>query len=151
MSRPEVEFVDSLLAPLDGDLVRLLADDELIARLRTLSEGRVDPRAEVFFRAAGGGAVLGPLYGFDGIIAGWREWLSTFASYRLEFEDLFHDGHRVISLVRQTGRTIHGGVEVPSSPSAAIFDITDGVLTRAAFYMDRGDAAREEGFQLPGS
>ena len=59
------------------------------------------------------------------------------------------EGERVIVLVRQKGRTIHGGVEVPSSPSAAVVTVREGRLAGAAFYLDRTQAARDEGFELP--
>ena len=149
MSRNDVEAVSELLAPLSGDLVQLLQDEDFIGRLREAAGHLADPDAPVRFHAAEGVALDTDYRGFDGLIAGWREWLSTFASYHFELEDLFQEGDRVIVLVRQTGRTIHGGVEVPSSPSAAVFTVRDGRLTEAAFYLDRTLAARQEGFELP--
>lgn len=149
MSRDPLELAAILLAPLlGGDLVEFFADERRVEELRAHAEPYVDPDAEVVFHAADAVVLdVGP--GVGGVVAGWREWLSTFASYRVTIEDLRHEGDRVIVLVRQSGRTIHGGVEVPSSPSAAIFSIRDGRLVRLAFYLDRGDAAALEGFELP--
>ena len=139
MSRSDIETVASLLEPLNGDLVRELAQR---------GEEFAEPDAEVVFRAAEG-VELGPFRGFDGLISGWREWLSTFASYHFVVEDAFQHGDAVVVLVRQSGRTIHEGVEVPSSPSAAVFTVRDGRVARIAFYLDRTEAARKEGFELP--
>lgn len=149
MSRSGVEVVSQLLAPLSGDLVQLLQDDVFIETLRDVAKPLADPDAPVAFHAAEGVALENDYRGVDGLIAGWREWLSPFASYHLEWEDLFQEGDRVIVLVRQKGRTIHGGVEVPSSPSAGVFTLRDGRLAEAAFYLDRTQAARDEGFSLP--
>jgi ketosteroid isomerase-like protein len=140
------EIISELLA---GDLVQLLDDDAFIERLREVARPLADPDAPVTFNAADGVALTDDYRGVDGLIAGWREWLSTFASYHFELEDLFQEGDRVIVLVRQKGRTIHGGVEVPSSPSAAVLTVRDGRLAGADFYLDRAQAARDEGFELP--
>lgn len=148
MSPDPLELAGPLLAPLfGGDLVQFFADERRVQELRAQAEPYVDPDAEVVFHAADAVA-LEVRPGVDGVVAGWREWLSTFASYRVTIEDLRQEGDRVIALVRQSGRTIHGGVEVPSSPSAAVFTIRDGRLVRLAFYLDRGDAAALEGFEL---
>ena len=146
MSHSGAAIVDELLA---GDLVQLLHDDAFMERLREVARPLADPDAPVTFHAADGVALRNDYRGVDGLIAGWREWLSTFASYHFELEDLFQQGDRVIVLVRQKGRTIHGGVEVPSSPSAAVLTVRDGRLAGAAFYLDRTQAARDEGFELP--
>jgi ketosteroid isomerase-like protein len=137
------------MAPLDGDLVEQLADEDVVHELGELGKELAEPDAEVVFRAADGAVQLGPFYGFDGLIAAWREWLSTFGSYRITVEDAFQHGDRVVVLVRQSGRTIHGGVEVPSSPSAAVFSMRDGRVASIAFYLDRTEAAAAEGFDLP--
>ncbi|MEX2193685.1 MAG: nuclear transport factor 2 family protein [Thermoleophilaceae bacterium] len=149
MSPSGLESVAALLAPLRGDLVQLLGDDAFVARLRELAEPLAEPDAPVTFHAAEGVDLGRDYRGFDGLIAGWREWLSTFASYHFELEDVFQQDDRVIALVRQTGRTIHGGVDVPSSPSAAVFTLREGRVAEAAFYLDRAQAARAEGFELP--
>lgn len=150
MSRSDVEVVETLMAPLrgGGDLVELLADEEVVRGLGELGKDLAEPDAEVVFRAAGG-VEFGPFRGLDGLIAGWREWLSTFASYRIEVEQVFQHGDDVVVLVSQSGRTIHGGVDVPSSPSAAVFAMRDGRVARIAFYLDRTEAAKVEGFDLP--
>lgn len=142
------EILGTFLGPLDSDLVELFADEETALRLRDAVGHLVHPDAEIAFRGADG-VVLGPFRGVDGLIEGWREWLSPFAEYRVSLEERFVHGDRMISLVSQTGRTRHGGVPVPSPPSAAVWTLRDGLLARVVFYMDRAEAAEAEGFELP--
>lgn len=149
MSRSDTEVVVRLLEALDGDLVEILSDPERVRAIGELAAPLGEPDARITFHGADAVVLPGELRGFEGLIAGWREWLSTFASYSFDLERVFQDGDRVIVLVRQRGRTIHGGVEVPSSPSAGVFTIRDGRVARVAFYLDRTQAAKAEGFELP--
>ena len=148
MSRDTLDVIQGFLAPLAGDLVQTLGDEEAVARLRELGAEFIAPDAEIVFIGAED-VVLGPLRGVEGILEGWQEWLSTFASYRIDIEDVRQHGDRVILFVRQAGRTLHGDVEVPSSPSAAVFSMRGGRIVRIAFYLDRHGAAKAEGFELP--
>lgn len=148
VSPEQADLIRPFLEPLAGDLVELFADRE---RLRALAERAgplLDPDLEVSFHGGGAPALAGRFRGIEGLVAGWRDWLGSFASYRVEIERVMRCGDRIVTLVRQTGRTIHGGVEVPGSPSAGVFDVRDGRIVRAAFYLDRVEAARAEGFDL---
>ena len=147
-SPDHVELVRVLLQPLEEDLVEVFADEAALEGLREGAASLIDPEAEIIFQAAANVA-LGPFRGVDGLLAGWREWLSSFASYRVNVEDVFEHGDQVISLVRQIGETLHGGVGVPSPPSAAVFTVRDERIVRIVFYLDRTEAAEAEGFELP--
>jgi len=50
----------------------------------------------------------------------------------------------VVSLVRQTGRTKTGGVEIEAA-AAAVWTIRDGKLTRVEFHLDQEAALRAAG------
>jgi ketosteroid isomerase-like protein len=128
------------------DLVQLFTDEGRTRELRELWAPHVDPEMEVVFEPPG---LVPPQRGLDGLLEGWRLWVEQWASYRVEFENVFEDGDRLVALVRQVGRTIHGGVDVPSSPSAAVWTVRNGRIARMAFYLDRTVAARKEGFELP--
>lgn len=150
MTPPITEPVVRLFAPLAGaDLVPLFADQDASATIAREAEELMDPAAEVVFIGVDG-VVLDGLRGFEGLLAGWHEWLTPFSAYRFELDGIEEHGDRVAVLVRQTGTTVHGGVDVPSSPSAAIYTVRDGRIVRAAFYLDRAHAARSEGLDLPG-
>jgi ketosteroid isomerase-like protein len=149
MSRDRLQVIQPLLAPLSEDLVELFADQERLAVLRDVSAPGVHPDFETTFLGAGGMVMAGPFRGLAGFFEGWRDWLSSFASYRVEVERVFEHDDRVIVLVRQTGHTIHDGVAIPSPPSAAVVTLREGRVARVAFYLDRAEAAEAEGFELP--
>lgn len=149
MAHGDIDGVGALLARLNEDLVELLADDAFVGSVAEHAAPFIEPDAAVVLHAAEGVTLGGSYRGLDGLIAAWREWLSPFASYRFTVESIFRDGDRVVVLVQQTGRTVHGGVDVPSSPSAAVFTMREGRVARMAFYLDRAEAARAEGFALP--
>lgn len=146
--RQDVGIIEALLAPLSGDLVELLADEEFVRALGERAAPLIEPDAPVTFHGADAVVLGGQYRGFAGLVAGWREWLSTFAAYHFVVEDAFREGDRIVVLVRQKGRTIHGDVEVPSSPSAAVFTLREGRLCAAAFYLDRAEAAKTEDLDL---
>jgi ketosteroid isomerase-like protein len=150
VSRADVELVMALSSVFAADVVELLADEPRVRQIMELAAPAMHPDAEISFVGAEGvGLLANDFRGMPGLIAGWREWTSSWSSYRVEAETAFESRGRVVLLARQTGRTIHGDVEVPSAPSAAIFTIADGRITRAAFYLDRQQAAADEGFELP--
>ena len=53
-------------------------------------------------------------------------------------------GERVVSLVRQVGKTKTGGVDVEAS-AAAVWTVRDGKLKRVEFHLDREAALRAAG------
>ena len=89
-------------------------------------------------------AMVGPGYlpeaarpiGLEGFREAWLDWTSPFESFRIEVERVIDAGDRVVSLVRQIGRTKTGGVEIEAS-AAAVWTIRDGKLTRVEFHLDR--------------
>lgn len=98
--------------------------------------------------------MLGPEYavarfdgqGFEGFRKIWLEWVSPFDSFRVDVEEVVDVGDRVLSLVRLTGLTKTGAVEV-ESPAAAVWTIRAGKLTRVEFHLDRDAAKRAAGLE----
>ena len=89
----------------------------------------------------------GPTLNYEGV-EGFREaiddWLSPWAEFRFEIEDLASVDDMIVMLVRQVGRTKHGGVEI-ATESGTIWWIVDGSIRRASFYLDRDDVRKVAG------
>ena len=89
----------------------------------------------------------GPTLNYDGV-EGFREaiddWLSPWAEFRFEIEDLTTVDDMIVMQVRQVGRTKHGGVEI-ATESGTIWWIVDGSIRRASFYLDRDDVRKVAG------
>lgn len=89
----------------------------------------------------------GPTLNYPGV-EGFREaiddWLSPWAEFRFEIEELIPVGDMIVMLVRQVGKTRHGGVEV-ATESGTIWWVVDGSIRRASFYLDREHARKVAG------
>jgi ketosteroid isomerase-like protein len=84
-------------------------------------------------------------HGPDGFRAFWLEWGNTFESLRIDVDQMIDAGDdKVVSLVRQTGRTRTGGVEI-SEEAAAVWTIRGGRLHRVEFHLDRETALKTAG------
>src|SRR4051794_27504471 len=73
--------------------------------------------------------------GVDGFREAIDDWLSPWAEFRFEVEEIFPVDDMIVMLVRQGGTTKHGGVEV-ATESGAIWWIVDRTIRRASFYLD---------------
>jgi ketosteroid isomerase-like protein len=82
--------------------------------------------------------------GMDGLIEGWRDWLSPYESFRLEVEDLIESGDVLVTCVRQFGTPVGGGPELEAA-GAAVWWLRDGHLVRVEFNLDREAALRSAG------
>jgi ketosteroid isomerase-like protein len=79
-------------------------------------------------------------HGVEGLIEGWRDWLTPWETYFLEVEDFIDEGDDVIvTLARVRARTGRDGVAVEHSP-AAVWTFENGKVVRVQFYLDRGEA-----------
>jgi ketosteroid isomerase-like protein len=74
--------------------------------------------------------------GLDGLRQGWADWLGSFERVRFEFEGVEAVGDNVLTLGRQIGTTLTGGVEV-EQPSAAVWKFRDGLIGQVEFHLDR--------------
>ena len=81
--------------------------------------------------------------GPDGVARAWSDWSETFASVRVEPEEVCEGENAVVLLAEQIAVTRHGGVEI-RQPSAMLWLFGPAGLERLEFHLDR-DAALEAG------
>jgi ketosteroid isomerase-like protein len=144
VSAEAVRIVEQIQGVLDVDVVAALDDDETDRRIRQTLAELAQPDFEV--------AMVGPGYlpepldriGVEGFRDAWVDWTSPFESFQIEIERVIDAGDRVVSLVRQTGKTKTGGVEIEAA-AAAVWTIRDGKLTRVEFHLDREKALQAAG------
>jgi ketosteroid isomerase-like protein len=142
MSRENVEFV-KILQPSGVDLVEIFAEG-----VNEFPDD-VDPEAFVSdFESRVFPGVPGmeqPLArGVDGLVAMWREWLTPWASFRLDAERFIDAGDDVVVFARVQSRTARDDVLVEHSPTA-VWSIRDGKVVSIHFYLDRAEALEAVG------
>jgi ketosteroid isomerase-like protein len=145
VSAEAVQIVERIQDALDvDDVVGSFDDPEADLRIRQTFAEVAEPAFEV--------VMVGPDYvpqrleltGPNGFREAWEDWTSPFESFRIEVEEVLDAGDKVVSLVRQVGRTKTGGVEIESS-AAAVWTIRGGKLQRVEFHLDRDAALRAAG------
>ena len=147
MSRQNVEFVRALQPTGGVDLAEVFTGDQsdFIAAMSPL----LDPAFECAFIASESSGFPTLSYeGAEGFVAGWREWLSPWESYRIEAEEFVDAGDEVVVLVRVQARTRRGGVEMEHAPGA-VWTLEDGRVRRIEFYLERRQALTAA--RLPGA
>lgn len=83
--------------------------------------------------------------GVEGFKEAWSDWLSPYAGYRIELDDVIQLDDRLLFLVRQVATTQHNEVEI-ETPSAAVWWLEDGQIRQVAFYLDRRAGMTAAGF-----
>lgn len=149
MSAENVEIVRSL--QVDGvDLVELFENDTLdeVYPPEELSPFADDLKVEFVSPVAGSEPAT--YKGLEGFVAGWRDWLEPWQSYRVSVEDLIDAGDCVVTLIRVEGKTARDGVAVQHEP-AAVWTLAGGKVVSIGLYLDRADAFREAGLPAPDS
>ena len=79
--------------------------------------------------------------GPDGFFATWADWLEPWESYRIHYDEVRDEGDVVIALVRLSGVTKRGGVEIEQD-AAGVFKFRDGQAVEIEFNLDRDDALK---------
>ena len=149
MSAENVEIVRSLQVD-DVDMVELFKNDNLDA---VYPPEELSPFADDFqvqFVSAVPGAGRPTYEGLEGFVAGWRDWLEPWKSYRVSVDDLIDAGDRVVTLIRVEGKTARDGVTVHHEP-AAVWSLAGGKVVSLDLYLDRDEAFREAGLPLADS
>lgn len=82
--------------------------------------------------------------GVEGFREALGDWITPYESFRLEIDEVIVEDDQLVFLVRQVGTTKHGGVEI-ETPSASVWALHDGMIHRAAFYLDHRAALRAAG------
>ena len=96
-------------------------------------------RLEVAFAATrSGGPGLG-FRGIEGLIEGWRDWLTPWESYVITVEDFVEAGDNVVMLARIRARTSRDGVVLEHKP-AAVWTVADGKVSAVTFFLERDEA-----------
>jgi ketosteroid isomerase-like protein len=138
MSQQNVELVRALQPSGGADLAEVFAEDQ--SALAEEMSALVDPCFEcVFIGNESSGSPTLSYRGPEGFIAGWREWLSPWESYRIDAEEFIDAGDEVVVLARVQARTRRGGVEMGHAP-AAVWTVRDGRISKIEFYFERSQA-----------
>ena len=82
--------------------------------------------------------------GLEGLLAGWRDWLTPWKSYWMDSEEFFDAGDDVVVFVRVEARTAHDDVLVRHTP-AAVWSIRGGKVVAIRFHLERDEALRAAG------
>jgi hypothetical protein len=115
-----------------------LAADEMLA----LFEGALAETAEPGFEVAMVGSGQSREYrGMAGMREAMADWISPYSDYNVFVEGSREAPAGYCFLVRQVGRTLHGGVEIENL-GAMVIKVRDGRVWRIEFHLDRDDAER---------
>jgi len=148
MSEEAVRIVEEIQRGLSmDDVVSAINDDRASAELEATLERFATPDVEIVMVASptAGGATL-EARGREGWRQLWEDWTEPFETFRIEVEETIDAGDQVVSLVRITGRTKTGGVEVQDN-SGAVWTVGDGKLKRVEFHLDPDEAQRAAGLE----
>jgi ketosteroid isomerase-like protein len=83
-------------------------------------------------------------HGIEGFKEALNDWISPYESFRLEIEEAIVGDDKLVFLARQVATTKHDGVEVETE-SATVWTVQDGLVSQAAFYLDRQMALKAAG------
>jgi SnoaL-like domain len=106
-----------------------------------------DPGIE-FIRADG--PAPGRWKGLDGMAEGYRDFLRNWTNYQMQAEECREvDGECILVLVHASGRGKSSGAALEGiwSQSAAVFQITGGLVSRMTHYFDRRRALADLGLE----
>jgi ketosteroid isomerase-like protein len=132
MSTANVELVRAIL-PAERDLVEVFASDDPVGAF--IGDARISVAdIEVEFAGSQSGAPGQHYRGLDGLLEGWRDWLTPWESYKIEVEELIDAGDEVVMLVNVQARTSRDGVALEHKP-AAVWTVRDGTIVRVKFYL----------------
>jgi ketosteroid isomerase-like protein len=138
MSRENVELVRAAVGGPEFDMARMFSGDEIPPEIDV---GIFAEDMEICFQPR----VEEQTYsGVDGLVEGWREWLSAWSSYEAQLEDFLDAGDHVVMLVRLRGETKHDNVVI-EQPAAVVYTLEGGKVVRLAFHLDRRMALEEAG------
>jgi ketosteroid isomerase-like protein len=141
MSQKNVEIVRELQPGPDVDLVELFRDDDRWSAFVETVGHFFHPDCEF---VAPRGAFAASRVGLDGFRAGWLDWLTPWATYRVEIEQAIDCGDRVVILPSDFGG--RGSHEVRAI-GGAVWTVRDERIVRVEFYLDRAEALAAVGLE----
>jgi hypothetical protein len=146
MSKENVELLQAIL-PREAELIDVLHSDDPVSAF-TSRPGAISPDLEVVFAPSLAGGPTLEYRGLEGLLEGWRDWLTPWQSYRIAVEDFIDGGDHVVMPVNVVARTGRDGVEM-TARSAAVWTIEGGELVAVHFFLDQTDALRYAGLIEP--
>ena len=85
-----------------------------------------------------------PFIGIEGLRAGWLDWLTPWATYRIEVEKAIDLGDQVLLLHRSFGR-LEGSTQEVEFRGANLWTIRDGRIARLETYTTHEEALKAVG------
>jgi ketosteroid isomerase-like protein len=144
MSVENVELIKAVL-PEESDLVEVVASDDPVG-VFVGDASMVAPDLEVEFAGTQSGAPALHYRGLEGLVEGWRDWLTPWDSYRIRFEEFFDAGDKVLVYATVNARTARDGVTVEHKP-AAVWTIRDRKTVAVCFFLERDEALKFAGIE----
>jgi ketosteroid isomerase-like protein len=146
MPGQSVELIRKIFPP-EIDMAEVMRSDDPVAAL-VVDADVVLPDLEVTFAAPHTGGPGLRYRGIDGLIEGWRDWLTPWESYVIEIEDFIEAGHEVVMLARVRARTSRDGVELEHRP-AAVWTVRGGTVSAVTFFLEHDEALEYSGLAPP--
>jgi SnoaL-like domain len=133
-----LELVRRMREAFEAEPGSAAAGDRLVEVIRPLADPKLTARL-------GGGAISTEYLGIDGLRRGWEDFVRSFESVRIRFEDMVEVGDAlVVDMVTVIG--VPKGTELEiEQPAAAIFEFDRGRLIRVEYHLDREEALRRAG------
>jgi len=138
MSLENVEMVRALQPGPEVDVASVLADEVLAAEWLGEVARYFAPDVRGTMRFPG----MAPVTyagGIEGLADAWRDWLRSWTSYRFDVEDVLDGGDKVVVVKVGRGKQRAGAPE-SSLRRAAIWTVTDGVITQVDFNLTYEEA-----------
>jgi hypothetical protein len=133
-----LELVRRLREAFEADPAAGAAGERLIEVIRSVADPELRSRLA-------GGAITTEYVGIEGLRRGWEDFLRSFESVRIQFEDIVEvDDAVLVDTVTLIGVPRGTEVEV-EQPAAAIFEFDQGRLVRVEYHLDRDEAFRRAG------
>jgi ketosteroid isomerase-like protein len=107
-----------------------------------LNVSAMAPDMEVAFVTPAVGAT--EYRGLEGFLEGWGDWMDPWASFQVRIEEFHDGGDYVVVFVTLSGQTEHDGVRI-EQPAAAVLAVSDGLIRRVEFHLDRREALAAAG------
>ena len=133
---------EEVTADMDFGVGTVLDGDQMMDLIEELLRERSHPDYETVMVAKQGPPRTH--YGVAGFREALTDWLSPWEEFRFEIEEIVPIDDLIVMMVRQTGTTKHGGVEI-TTESGTVWWIQDGQVRRATFYLDRNTARKAAG------
>ena len=144
MSQENVELVRLLLPQPELDLAALFGNDDFWQIVESLFAPMAHPDFEcAAYRLLGQDKTYA---GIDGMRELWLDWLTPWATYRAEIEDVIDLGDQVLVLGRSFGR-LEGGTNEVVIVYAELWTVRDGKIIRYEGYPDRSEALKAVGLE----